>query len=69
MTHRHDPGVAGAFLPALVALLLFAAELWLERRRLATGLLTVAVLLFVAIAVLAGYLPTLSLSRKEKKRQ
>jgi hypothetical protein len=49
-------GVAGAFLPALLALLLFAAGLWLEKRRLATGLLAAAVLLFVAIAVLAGTL-------------
>jgi hypothetical protein len=51
-------GVACAFLPALVVLLLFAAGLWLERRRLATGLLVVTVLLFVAVAVLAGSLFT-----------
>jgi anti-sigma factor RsiW len=51
-------GVACAFLPALVALLLFAAGLWLEKRRLATGLLVLTVLLFVAIAVLAGTLFT-----------
>jgi hypothetical protein len=49
-------GVAGAFLPALIALLLFAAGLWLEKRRLATGLLVLTVLLFVAITVLAGTL-------------